>query len=88
MAKINIKNFGDSFIQLLDEISEVPNAMLRESFFDISKTLIGPLSNFIETAKFHKYITDKEYESLKKKLGEELGKFDELKKQVKDDWNW
>ena len=84
----NIKEFGDSFIHLLDEITKISNDMLRESFFDISKNIIGPLSNFIEVAKFHKCITNEEYESLKKKLGEELNKFEELKKQIKDDWEW
>jgi hypothetical protein len=88
MDKIGIKDFGVSFISLLTNIEAIENDMLRETYFDICKNIIGPLGNLIETEKFHKRMTQKEYDTLKKNLGNELNKFEALKKKVKDEWNW
>jgi hypothetical protein len=83
-----IGEFGEAYIQLLKAIEKIPNDAMKENYFDITKNIVGPLSNLIQSAYFAKGIDITEFESLKSKLGIELKTFNALKTKMKEDWNW
>lgn len=83
-----LKELSLAYAKLIKNYEKLESNNIKDALLSALSSISGPLSNLIEIEKFHKRISEKEYDELKNILSKDIEKIKNGKVNYENWWNW